>query len=284
MNTKLLVPLLALLFVIVGCSEESSEPVKLTFNPEVGKTYNTTMDLDMNMTMMGMGTTMDMFFSMNMTIDEVSGDTIYVSAKYDHIKVKQQVPMMGTIEYDSENPDAAKGMAGKIYKDQFGKMLDANLSMLFNRKGKVIDFKGLNEVLSDSIQPQNMNQPDMTQYFENMMAIFPDSTVKVGSSWTQEVSTSNQFPMLVKNTYTLKSVKGDDVTIDIKGDMTLNEDEMEGVKIDTFKGSFTGTMIVDKNSGWTKSAEIKQTMEMEMNQMGQKMPMKMDMNMKMESK
>lgn len=280
MSIKIKLVFIYVAAMMIAACGGSNEEVTLRLSPEEGKVYNTDMQMNMEMGMMGMTTNMNMDFGLNMDIKEVSGDTIAVESAYKSIKVKQEMPMMGTIEYDSKNPEATTGMAAKAFRETFDPLLNTTFTMKFNRQGKVIDVikngptAGMGNILSE--------QTDMQQYMDNIIAIFPTEPVKEGSTWSRKTDAKGQIPMIMNNTYTVKEIDKNDVTIELKGTMDLKEDAPQ--EMGTFEGNFNGTIVVDRATGWTKSAEMKQVMKMEMDQMGQKIPVTLNANVNFSSK
>jgi len=106
----------------------------------------------------------------------------------------------------------------------------------------------------------------ITQSWEYYFAYLPEEPVKIGDTWTANLSTGSQFPLNVATVYTLESVTDGTARIGVKGTVTAGKDsalmEVSGLQLGfTFDGTETGQVTVDLESGWLDSMIASQTVD-----------------------
>lgn len=166
---------LAVCFVLAGIAgTQAQEKVLFRYNPTVGESlkYN----VDMNMDVAGeQSVLMDMRMVMTQTIDGKSeNDNFLVKGKVASIKTDMNVGMM-MLSYDSENPDDSDPMTAQLAQ-QFQPILDADLSVETDDRGKVVQFSG-----ADNLQ----GVADLKSLFNSVE--FPEQEVQVGDTWNMDV-------------------------------------------------------------------------------------------------
>ncbi len=276
-QTLLLVALTAFTVVSSCKSESKGDAVTLQLNLEKGQQYSMEMTVNSTANTMGMDITTDMNMEMTMNVDDVDNEGIItVSTSYDHIVFEQNMPMMGKLRYDSDDPDAASGTMSDVYKEAFEPILNAHLTMKMDKHGKVVDIEGLDELTEELAQGQ---LPDLQSNFkENMdyfFAVFPEDPVHVGDSWARTLSLKSQFPMQVETTYTLQEIKDGKAIISVTGNLSMDEGNsvanQTGLK--SLEGTLEGEMAVDISTGWTVRGDIEQDLKLGVEQMGQSIEM-----------
>lgn len=230
-----------------------------------------------------------------MKVKSVEGDVATVEMVFTKIKAKS-VNMMGTSEYDSEKDKEATDTFQSIYKA----MVNKPFTVKIDTRGKVLQIEGWSGIADEivGVVKKSMgNDPRgaaglktvKDQFGEEAMAkrlaqaflVFPKEAVPQGGQWMQK--SEIPFPMLgdleLKQTNTLDSIAGDDVTMKFSGTLKLkkkeadpNEDpqmaqmrqmmQVKGGKVD-------GTLNFDRARGLVKKQTRKQTMTMAM--MGREM-------------
>lgn len=264
---------LLLTLVVMACSggKTAGEKVELRLRPEQGKTYTVAMEVNSESKVMGMSNNTVMNMEMAMTADEVTDEQSIFSTTYDRMAMSMETPM-GSMMYDSDDPEGASGMMGEMMKPAFDKLLEANLTITFNEQGEVIASKGMEELFSDMPGMESVgDQVNAADQFGAATAVFPDYAVGVGDSWEKEITNSSSVPMLMRATYTVKEITASEVQIGLLGTIAKAEGEnavAAMAQIEDVTGDFTGDIVVDRATGWTKTAVITQNMQMKMTQQG----------------
>lgn len=256
--------------VLHSCKSASGDKVMLRLQPDQGTDYQCELNVDSKIKMMGMNVTSNMTMGYSMLAESVSEDTVAFKTTYERIKMEQKTPM-GNVDYDTDNKDTSKsmGMMEKQYDQVFSKMIGKPFYLKMNPIGKVVGSSGMDK-LFEGTNEQMAQQADMAEQMSSMTAVFPDKKVGVGDTWDAEVDASGQVPIIMKNTYTVKKITDSEVVLELKGTISL-DNESPAVKqmgASEASGDISGTMTVDRASGWTKSAEMVQNMSMKMAQMG----------------
>lgn len=265
--------------VITACSggKSASDQVELRLRPEQGKTYAVAMEVNSESKVMGMGTKTVMNMEMSMTADEVSDEEVIMSSTYDRMAMNMETPM-GNMKYDSDDPEGASGMMGDMLKPVFDKLLEANLKITFNELGEVVSSSGMEGLFEGMAGMESMgDQMNAADQMGAATAVFPEEAVGVGDSWEKEIVNTTSAPMVMKAVYTVEDITADEVILKLTGDISTYEGEDAGAaaaQIEEVTGDFTGDLVVERASGWTKSANLTQNMQMKMTQQG--MPLTVD--------
>jgi hypothetical protein len=241
------------------------------------------------------------------TTENVAADgTATIKVSYDAVSYKQ-AGQLGSVEYDSANPPAQVPQSAR----SFAALAGQSFTMQITPTGRVTQIEGLDQMVDSILQkreiPEGPNkamqekairhqfsEEALKENMESMLAIYPERPVKPGEQWTRKASISKGLPMVMDNTFTLKEVGGDVATLDVKSKLTSNS---EATPIDSgprkltysLSGEQTGTMKVDRATGWMKSAEMQQKVSGEMTTDAgggrvAKSPITIDTTVKLESK
>ncbi len=275
-----IVSLVALLAVItLSCKQNgSSEQVVLRFAPQLGEVYPVSMEINSQSKFMGMNNTTDMAMGFTMVPESENDTQVTLRVEYTHIGFDMQSPM-GGMSYDSEDTSEAVGLMGEMIKPVFDKMLAGQLQMSFDRYGKVIATAGMEELLEGVEGMGNIaDQVNAAGQMGIAMAVFPDKPVAIGDTWQTTVVNQESAPILMEATYKLAEIKNDVVVIELVGESSLYQGEAVDPALAAIfsdvTGEFTGTLIVDRKTGFTREATISQQMQMKLLQGG--MPITVD--------
>lgn len=278
-NIKWLALTVVAAFMIAACSggKSASDKVELRLRPEQGKTYTVAMEVNSESKVMGMGTKTVMNMEMRMTADEVTEEQTIMSTTYDRMAMNMETPM-GNMKYDSDDPEGASGMMGDMLKPVFDKLLEANLKITFNELGEVVSSSGMEGLFEGMAGMESMgDQMNAADQMGAASAVFADKPVGEGDSWEKDIVNTTNAPMVMKATYTVEEISADEVTLKLTGDITTYEGEDAGAaaaQINEVTGDFSGNLVVERATGWTKSANLTQNMQMKMTQQG--MPLTVD--------
>jgi len=276
---KLLIPFITVIAVaampaIQSCkSSQASASKLLKFNLEKGKGYDYEMVWDLNQEVMKQGIKMDVTAGYSMDITGDDGKMKTIEAVYNDFKMNMQVMGMEiNIDTDKPAPDVsmedAKTNPSALMNKLFSGIRGKKFNMKVNEEGEVIEVTGFDAIAKDMVDSLGLpeeykekmeatakdqfNGDDIKKQFSQMFYIFPNKEVKVGDSWKTNYTTSGKMPAKYNNTYTVKEIEGDMVTLDAK---TTIETENETIKLD---GNQTGKLLVDSKTGLVVNADFEQ--------------------------
>jgi hypothetical protein len=262
----------------------------------------------MDQDVMGMNNNITMNMGYQMKVKDISPQhDINLDFMYNHIGMSMKSSLMN-FNYDSDSTIAPTNdeaedngkmdIAGKM-KGMYGKIMGAlvhkNMQVTLDEFGKVKSVTGYKEMiasLKDSLSTMTpgsgdamdnlMDEAQIRQVFQQTFGTFPQKPVSVGETWSNEF-TQNQsgMPMKFTNTYKLVEVlqKENEAIIEINSTISTGENsEIKkngmSMKMD-MDGKQNGKMTVDMNTGMVKSGKMTQDIKVNMEVMGQKVPMTM---------
>lgn len=199
-----------------------------------------------------------------------------IKVSYDSVTFKHQ-SAMGTVEYDSAAP--APPQLHPMVKG-FAALSGQSFTMKITPTGKVTQVSGLDAMVNSIIK--KLDVPDgnakaateksirsqfgedaIKESMETLLAIYPDKAVNVGDSWSRKVTVTRGLPITSENTFTLKDASNGAIALDVKGKLSTNPDaaplDMGQLKVSyNLTGDQTGTMTLNADTGWVKSAQFVQ--------------------------
>ena len=301
MKTKIfgMLTAFALSIILWSCngSKSSGDAVDLKFNLEKGKSYEYTMKthFDMDMEMMGkkMNTGGDMDFGFNMKVNDVDAQgNRMLSSTYDVIRFKMNAMGMD-MGYDSKNVgDTTKeNMMSGMFRKIFAGMLGKTFKMTMSQKGEISKIEGLQEMvqsMSDHLDiPENMkaqmqkqmqqsfSDDQIKQSFEQGFGFYPDKPVKVGDSWTKNMTRNmNNMSMNMDSKYSVKEVNEKTVVLDITGVIKAGGKDSSATAGMDMKGDSKGTMEIERSTGMAKKGTMDMTIKITAPGMSSPMNMK----------
>lgn len=275
--TSLFATLFSLSVVLVSCGD----PVELKLNLAQNDTFSCTVKMDQKVTTsaMGMNMNIDQNIEMYQTlhVDDAAGDgTFTFTNTTDRFYMKQSMPMMGmpiNVEYDTDKPEKAgamgeamgpyfekmKGLAYQVTMDSRGNVLKSNIEEVYERLGL------------DSLSKKGGSN-GVSNNADQYLSPLPEKPVRKGDSYTVESKVSGEIPMSSKNTYTVKEITADKVTMEVKSEFLPGSSENSEYQVDV-KGSQTGTVEIDRHTGMTLHSEITQDLKMTLSTNGMSVPM-----------
>ena len=189
--------------------------------------------------------------SMESKIDMKSTNTIEVidvkdtsySLSNTITKMKMNMSAMGQdMNYDSEKEDNDSSISRGM-----SKVLNNPRKVDISKTGKPINST------ENNVTDSGANAMAGLQYLMGNSDAFQTipSKASAGYSWQDSVSKDDTK---LNTTYTVKELKGNDVTVSVKGTVQVNQDtEVHDMKFTTHStGAFTGELIVDRKTGVVK--------------------------------
>ncbi len=263
--------LVPLLFIIQSCQSSKSATTSkmLKFNFEPGKSYVYDMISDFDQEVGGQKQQFSMTAQYGLDVKNSSNGVTEIATTFNAIKLTMQVMGM-TVEADTEKPMKADSTGEMNPANMMNKMFHAIKGQTFNMKvdaeGKVLEVTGMEEMATKMIESMGMgeefsstlrqtfqqqfNDARMKEQFERAFFIFPGKEVKVGESWVKEHSMPGQDQGSFKTTYTVESIEGDIVNLDVNS--VFGGEEKSGKMTGTQKGD----MSVDARTGLIMDSDL----------------------------
>ncbi|RYG54428.1 MAG: hypothetical protein EOO01_01595 [Chitinophagaceae bacterium] len=289
---------LTLMVVLASCQQTGSnvpaekESYKIGLHPVVGSNYQYEIKNETSFVVEVDDKEIDNLSKTDVSIrygisKDSAGDFLF-AMNYDKIRLYTK---KGDLETDLDAANAP-GSINQIEK-MLGLLKTATITSRVTPSGKVVGvtgyeglgakmFDGLHEGDSqmktallqqwDKLAGETIVQKNMDQFF----SIFPDSIVKVGSTWEQSNVQAGELPMTINTTYKLKSVDKDVAVIAAEGKVTnkANASNLMGysnVKV-TLDGTQRGSFEINVSTGMLLKASIKSDIKGELNMMGKEIP------------
>lgn len=290
---------LGLVVALASCSNESAV-LRLNVDENFSTTATTTMHMMMDIKQGEEGQQMetDMEFELDLQgkAKSEAGNQVLVMS-FENMRAEMTMDTMHVV-YDTrdeqtELSDDAMAMAA---------LRGVKMEIEFSDRGDALQLLNPNEFADKVLD--NLNQPDsMKAMMRGMIAQqfnieqvqsqigiynlgFPEEAVTKGSTWTTENKQAGQLPLMIKTTYTVVSVSESDVVLDVTGEIVVDPAAGQMAAMLEMTGTQTGSMTVDRATGWLKSQEGTLTVDGSMNMPGAPqggMTLKMEANYTTES-
>ena len=255
--------------------------IELRLRLEPGKSYKLRMTAAQKITQTLGGMKQEMpqtvGFALRHDVKQVRDDgTAVIQVTYDSFQYKVEGPM-GKVDYDSSKPAAealhpmAKGFAALVgasfwidLTPQGRATRVEGADQLATRVVEKVDLpvESLRTTLEQQMKDQFGDQA-LKETMEQMMGIYPDQPVGVGDSWSKKMVVTKGTPMVMNNTWTLKSRKDGVAFIDVQSTLEPNPDagamEMGAAKLrHRLAGTQQGSIEMDEATGWVLRSTVKQ--------------------------
>lgn len=273
----------AVIFTVANLSSAvagDGEKRILKFNPKAGTSAEMVMDytMDMTMEMMGQEMKMDQTLEMGALMDVVenNGSSVKTEMTYTYFAMEMDNAMTGKMAYDSRKSDN-EGMMASTMDAAFKDVLNKSITITQDMSGKTIKSEGMDDIMGMESSKGGMD-------FKSIMGMsqFPDKALAIGDSWSNTFADASS-PMKIDVTMTLTDIKAGKVYVEFesvvsdndKFDMSeaMPDSEEEAPELGV-SGTQNGTFVYEEGSMWLIEGMIKQDLEMEVEQMGMKIPMK----------
>ena len=220
------------LLVITTLSATAQESVLLRLNYTKGDSFLVTTESNQSMGTQG---GMNMKMTMGMIVADVVEENIKTESQITSIVMDMMQGGM-TMNYDSNKSDEELDQMGQMLKSQFAPMMEAVIYNTLDHQGNMIDTK---------LDPAIPGMEQITNRAMNAIN-YPKEKVSVGSSWTSENENQGMKMTMI---YTVSSIAGGVVTLDVSGDMS------GAVGTGTIKGKTT----IDISTGISNNSETEMT-------------------------
>jgi hypothetical protein len=263
--------LVATTLTLVSCSG----PQSLTYNPdlEAGDELSYRSSNTSESEVMVMGQTQKSVNSQIMdvkyTVDKVGETGADMRVVIQDMEISQITPQM-TIEYDSKKKES-----GGMFDGLFSPMVGHEMKFMLDKEGNVKQFSGAKEMFEKMFEGSAMPGMEMmkgmleAQYGDNAMEqnfdiltkYIPNRTIKVGESWVETDTLTNQVELISTTTYTLKKRANGIAYIELEGKVASMKNaqpmDMGTMKIKyKLSGIEKGTVEIDEKTGFTLNSDV----------------------------
>ncbi|MDY0085330.1 MAG: DUF6263 family protein [Bacteroidales bacterium] len=261
---------LSVILIVIGIIAMAFTPagsVRFTYKLEKGRKsqieIKTNQNISMTMTGQSVNIKQDVTINQSVEVTDVGSDgQIDFSVVYDRIRFKQNAMGM-EVEWDSDNTAASEGnMMAQQIANQLSKVIKQTVKSSIDPFGNPIK-NNSSEVLGES---------NVSGFEMGMLVVFPDHEVAVGDTWEVVTQPDPSSDFTITAVYKLDEYKSKTSQISFEG--TVAGTEMNGTPA-KLSGTISGKATIDSKTGWLLSSTSMQTLEMEMEQQGQKVPMTM---------
>lgn len=246
----------------------------LKFDLDKGKRYGYDIEMNSTQNYQGRDYQSKMNFGYDMEVLDKTDSATTIRATYTRIAMDIASPS-GNITLDSDQPLKDTAASGELdpttlMKQMFASMKGKSFVMNVAPDGTITGITGVNEMAEAMFNSmsvpeqykqqmkayfsQQFNNETLKQSFGNALNIYPNKAVNVGDKWEKKANvTVAGSPVTSATTYTIKSINGDRVTIDVAAD------------VNNGSGTQTGTMVVDADNGLVIEANTAQKLTQPMN-------------------
>ncbi len=222
-----------------------------------------------------MGQTMEISMESNMTslVEVKDRDANGFKLASTLKKMTMNMTAMGNEQkFDSDKPEDMNGPIGQGLKDK----INVAKEYAVNKEGIVTAAQQNSATKADpnSIMGGMMNgaadEKEGAQF--SALANLPATGVKVGQSWSDSTTDGDSKTI---NTYTLRSLSGNDGIVDVKSNLVINRElEQQGMTMQmAMSGNITGEYSFDVKTGVIKNRKMKTVASGTIDVMGQSVPL-----------
>jgi hypothetical protein len=269
--------LLPFVFLLLTAFSARSQNVTLKLNLAKGEKYPYSFNYDIDQELPQGAVKMFVGTDINMTVVREEGADKIIEATYGRMVMKMDMPEL-SYDVDTDRPaptmeeiaaSPTKSMA-KIFQAVKGQMF----TMRVNAKGELTEVTGFDKLVDNIVDSatawfhlpdaakqgmrdgmaKQFNAKTITDMMQQSFNIFPDKPVKIGDSWVKNIDTKGNNPNKLTNTYTVKSINNNEITLSLQSQVD-NLGASDEVKL---KGTQQGTLIVEIRTGMIVRSEITQ--------------------------
>ncbi|MBP6977206.1 MAG: DUF6263 family protein [Bacteroidales bacterium] len=218
----------------------------------------------------GLDQIMDTYYTASVTEDSPSG---YVLAtRIDRITGSQKLMDSETF-FDSQNPTEPTDQMGKELREALNDLIGKVITMRIDDRGQVLESNYLNLFSQASSGGLVMFDNSQTWY-----PVYSSKKVIQGSSWEHRVTIGSKgfaFDCII--TYTLESFSKKRAYLKV----STVYGPVEGNELNAVKGTATGTIQIDRKTGYPLESSTNQHLELILEQQGMQVMLKVDSDVTM---
>ncbi len=125
------------------------------------------------------------------------------------------------------------------------------------------EFTGIDKSTLEQLIQNFFNPQDFKRSFEKLFEIYPAKPIAIGESWEITRHISEPIPTKVINKFQLQKVSGDTLLVQLNSKVSFDKPQQQANQpsIQDIKGTQSGTLYVDKNSGLIFLGTIQQSVK-----------------------
>lgn len=275
-----------------GGAVSENGAVNLKLNLQPGEEFKQVANMEYNVSIKSQENVLNQKLNLGLTMDQKvlsAAEQTVIDMRLSRVKLTMEA-LGNTIEYDSDMPVDSTNPVNKNMDLVFGNMLGLPLNLTFADNAALQSVSGTEAMLDSLVVITGLKREQLEKFSKNtsqnmgnFAVILPGKPVKVGDTWSGQSSfTSQGYPMISDNTYTLTDLKDGVATITMEGKIDLDSLGMKDLGFEpgdmTMTGTQTGTLEVNQATGWTTGGTIDQDLNLSMSMMGVEMSMNLKGN------
>jgi hypothetical protein len=125
------------------------------------------------------------------------------------------------------------------------------------------EFVGIDRSTLEQLIQNFFNPQDFKRGFEKLFEIYPTKPITIGESWEITHHISEPIPTKVLNKFQLQNISGDTLLVQLTSKVGFDKPQQQANQpsIQDIKGTQSGTLYVDKNSGLIFLEKIHQSVK-----------------------
>jgi hypothetical protein len=287
--TRICLPALAFVALTL-LPDPAAAQTTLRYKFKEGETLKYAMDQKMKMTMNIMGKAiemnMDQTADMTWKIESVDSEgNAKLAIKFGRTKMSMDTPM-GKVQVDSDDTNEPDDPLGKILHGVIKGMSGMAVTGKISTRGEITDIEMPEKVLKQlknipgADQLGDMFSPDgLKRMMGQSGLVLPKEAVAKGDNWKNKVDMKLPFgKIVVQFDYTYDGPKEGLEKVALKPKMTLEPAPNSPFAITLKNQEGTGQALFDNATGRLRELTVNQTMEMELEVMGQTLTQRMVQN------
>lgn len=277
---------------------KTGKEVQLTFNPQLGKKYLFTTEMEITTSTTGaaenMSTQQRMRFEYLLEMVEKKNNIYHVKVSYDRVQWDIDNGPGGKMQFDTRSPapdaDPMTSAMGNIFSGLIGK----SVNMEVNERGEVLKVEGIDRIVDEigaglmqsipdgamniNAFKQSYNDKTFAGQMEQAIKIYPTEAVSTGDSWELDKVIAVAGNSKTKTRYTLKDIKDGKAFLDFSS--VIDQQLQQGALVINSNGSDSGTIEVDLPTGMIISNNAKIAFTMKNTYQGEEVAMEAKGTMK----
>jgi hypothetical protein len=169
----------------------------------------------------------------NLKVLELTRDGARLEVQYSSLKVDSKSPM-GNVNVDSNGK--SENMENKVVRSMIGKPFYVYMTrhgVIEKVEGSENLLSGINSLgLNDAtmqnarqLLQQTVGESSLKTSLETGLLNYPDKKVAMGDTWRNKTELTFNFPILLDNEWSLKTMEGSVATIEANGELTTTDKE-----------------------------------------------------------
>lgn len=300
---KIIILLFVLALAQLGYSQKHTLELKLKSGETYTQSFNANSTINQNINGMEMSIKMDIGGKVSFNVLGMTDGIYDLKVTYDRMSMNMALPN-GNMKFDSDSINE-NDVTSKV----FGSIVNKPFSAKMTKSGKITEVSGVEDLFSDAFKSVGqIDEMQKKQILDQMMqsygdkafkgniemgtAIFPETKVSKGDSWTINTKLESQLTADIQTVYTLTDVGKDFYMIsgksEIKPSAEGNNVNLNGMDMQyEISGTMTSTLKIDMATGWTNDGDVRQELDIELKipdnpqvPGGMTIPMQIDTQMK----